>query len=623
MSATSSAFTMRFAANMADLERELKRLQQINNRAAQRMQDAHKRAAQQSQDAWKNTNLGRILEGQISSVGPMLKGLAATIAATFAGREALAAAERWTTFGNSLRVAGLAGENLKGVQDKLYQAAIKNGVELEPLGQLYGRLSQSQKELGASQGQMIKFTEGITAALRVQGGPAEAASGALMQLSQALAGGVVRAEEFNSINEGARPILEAVAAGWKKQGMTVSGLRKVMLDGKLTSQEFFNAFLNGSQMLEEKAARAPLTVGQAMTNLHTALTRYVGETNEAYGVTDRITTAIKWLSENLGTVAKSIMVVGGLYAATFLPALGMAGKSMVAFTAATVTNTIAGAANTVQLIQRTAAIYGVSTASATATVAARGLSTALSWFGGPVGIAFMAISAAVGYLGYSAAEAALETENLKRRIEANTAALDTAAGAASRKRIESGNLTEAERASAIHTASLTGEVHKLKDAYWLAAAAAKALAVEQARTAFLKNVDTMREARTGYESRLEEEMGRERRAGGFAERGLSSQSVLSPEQYRRARLAALNSEEGKLFRQSVSNTQRYADAYQAEKGTPLAAYRSTPAPAPAATGPKKKTGAKPRDNSSASERVEEQAEKAYHQALHARAKTAE
>lgn len=478
MAGTNNAMEVRFRANMRDLERELQRLTRINSRAAQQMADAHRKAAKAAESAWNNNTILSGLQRQIGAMGPQLRALSATIAGLFAGREALQAAETWTRFTNSLKVAGVEGNNLKVVQDQLYKSAIANGVAIEPLGTLYSRLSQSAGELGASQSQLLKFSNGVTAALRVQGGDAASASGALLQMSQALAGGTVRAEEFNSINEGARPILEAVARGSEKYGGSVAKLRAAMIDGKLSSKEFFDNFLKGSASLEAQAAKAPLTVAQAMTNLHTAMTRYIGETDATYGVTERIGQAIGTLSKNLDVLGQSIMVVGGIYAATFLPALGRAGTLLVAGTAATIRSTVATVADTVALVTRTAAIHNVSRATVAATLASRGLQAALAFMGGPIGIAILAIGAAIAYLGTSSVNAALETEALSRSVDGLTKKREEAEAAQAKAKVATDNMSSAQRSQLEHTAKLTNQVALLSSEYGRLAVEAKRAAVE-------------------------------------------------------------------------------------------------------------------------------------------------
>ncbi|OJH54913.1 hypothetical protein ATN81_11685 [Agrobacterium pusense] len=186
-----------------------------------------------------------------------------------------------TRITNSLKVAGLAGEELEGVYQKLFTAAQKNAAPLETLVQLYGRVSLVQKELGVSSDDIISLSSNVALALRASGQSSQEASGALLQLSQALGAGVVRAEEFNSILEGAPTILQAAAAGIKQAEGSVAKLRNIMLEGKLSSKAFFDGINAGAPVLEQKVAGAVLTADQRLENLRTALTNSVRRFNES------------------------------------------------------------------------------------------------------------------------------------------------------------------------------------------------------------------------------------------------------------------------------------------------------------------------------------------------------
>ncbi len=94
--------------------------------------------------------------------------------------------DAFTRINNQLRVSGLQGAEVGKTFKALFDIAQRNGTAIEPLVTLYGRLARSQKELGASQADLERFTDGVSSALRVQGGDASSAAGALLQLSQAL-----------------------------------------------------------------------------------------------------------------------------------------------------------------------------------------------------------------------------------------------------------------------------------------------------------------------------------------------------------------------------------------------------------------------------------------------------
>lgn len=207
-----------------------------------------------------------------------------------------------TRIDNSLKVAGLSGEELERVYQKLFAAAQKNAAPLETLVQLYGRVSLVQGELGVSSEQIISLSNNVALALRASGQSSQEASGALLQLSQALGSGVVRAEEFNSILEGAPTILQAAAAGIKQAEGSVAKLRQIMLDGNLSSKAFFDGINAGAPVLEQKVAGAVLTLDQRLENLRTALTNATRDFNRSSNAANTFGSAIDNMASFINSV---------------------------------------------------------------------------------------------------------------------------------------------------------------------------------------------------------------------------------------------------------------------------------------------------------------------------------
>jgi tape measure domain-containing protein len=249
-------------------------------------------------------------------------GLQAQIAAAFAGvaatRGAVQLIDSATRIENSLKVAGLAGEELDRVYGRLYDSAQKNAAPLETLAQLYGRVVLVQNELGTSTEEMLRFTDNVAMALRVAGTDAQSASGALLQLSQAMGSGVVRAEEFNSILEGALPIAQAAAAGLEEAGGSVAKLRQLVVDGKVSSEAFFRAFEAGAYTLENKVAGAELTVSQQFARLQNTLIDVAREMNEGTG-------ASKLLGDGIANLADIVTEVGAAIQAAVGPVQHLVG----------------------------------------------------------------------------------------------------------------------------------------------------------------------------------------------------------------------------------------------------------------------------------------------------------
>lgn len=324
------------------------RIQDIN-RITRQYADSTGYAAAKAREAEKAAR------AHADTVANGLRRASGLIATYFGTRELIAITDAYTQFVNSIRVAGVAEGDRKAIQDQLFASAQKYGVELNALGQLYGRAAQAASELGATQSDLLRFTDGVAAALKVQGGSIEAARGALLQLAQAMQSGTVRAEEYNSVNEGAFPILQAVAAGSERFGGSVAKLRKAVIDGTVSSKEFFQAFLAGSKTLEDRAAKATLTTAAGFTTLRNALIVYVGEANEVSGASAALGLALKKIADNLDILIPALTVIG--------TALGV----------------------------------GFVVNATKAAIAARGVGAAMTTaFGGPVGAAITAVTVAIG-----------------------------------------------------------------------------------------------------------------------------------------------------------------------------------------------------------------------------------
>lgn len=258
--------------------------------------------------------------------------LAGTLAAAFSAREVASMADEYTALQNRLQVVGLAGQQMADVQDHLFESATRNGVAVSALGELYGRVALSTKELGVGQADLLKFVDGVTASLRVQGTSTQAASGALLQLGQALGAGTVRAEELNSILEGVPVIAQAAARG---MGISVASLRKSVLDGKVSSEAFFAALMKGFPDVEKQAQASALTIGQALTGLRNELIKYIGQTDDAVEASARIAQAINALAQNLDTILPILTAIGAFFGVRYVAALGAATAQKAALSLAT------------------------------------------------------------------------------------------------------------------------------------------------------------------------------------------------------------------------------------------------------------------------------------------------
>ncbi|WP_069336030.1 tape measure protein [Sphingobium yanoikuyae] len=298
----------------ADAAKAAKDAAKAAEKAANDEKRAHEKAADAAQKAARDKEIAAkraadAIQANADRVQSGIRNIALSIGAYVTVNQLSEMSDSFTRLQNNLRIAGLEGEAMKAVQDRLFASAQKYGVEIEGLSNLYGQLTQASKELGASQSDIFGLTDAVSASLKITGISSQEASGALLQLTQALRGGKIQAEEYNSLLDGLYPLLEAAANGSTRFGGSVSKLTALVKDGKVSSQEFLQAILAGADGLEGKAANATLTLSAGYTTLNNALTVYFGEADKANGVSTALGETFGTIAQNLDTLIPAIAAI--------------------------------------------------------------------------------------------------------------------------------------------------------------------------------------------------------------------------------------------------------------------------------------------------------------------------
>lgn len=197
-----------------------------------------------------------------------LKGVMFTAFAVAGVGGIIATADDMQTLTSQIKIATTSTKDYAHAMSEIERIAMGNMVSLDSAGQLYASNERSLKQLGKSQDEVIKFTENITTAMRVSGGSAESQAAALTQLGQAMASGVLRGDEFNSVAEQAPVIMELMA---DSLGVTTGKLRDMAKEGKLTSKVVYDALAgaSASDKLAEKSKKMSTTISGAMQNIQT------------------------------------------------------------------------------------------------------------------------------------------------------------------------------------------------------------------------------------------------------------------------------------------------------------------------------------------------------------------
>lgn len=261
----------------------------------------------------------------------------AVAAAFTAVRGLFNASQQYTQLTNTLRGMGLSADEAAATLVKVGEVANRTRAPLAATAKLYQRISIAGKDLGASSQSVLQFTENVGMALASAGVGANEARGALLQLSQAMAGGVVRAEEFNSILEGAFPIAQAAANGIAEAEGSVGKLRNMVIDGKVSSEAFFNSILSQTAELEEAFKNTTPTISQAFNVLGNRMTATIGTMDKTLGISAGVATAIIALSNNFEQLSGYVIAAAGAVTIMYTPAIIAAARSTAIWIARLIT----------------------------------------------------------------------------------------------------------------------------------------------------------------------------------------------------------------------------------------------------------------------------------------------
>ena len=244
-----------------------------------------------------------------------LKNAVTGLVGALGAREIIRYSDAWNNAANQLRQVTTGTQELTRVQQSLVNVARDTRSNFEATANLYARLSRSTTELGLSQQNLLDLTTTINQSFAASGATAEEASNAITQLSQGLASGALRGDEFNSVAEQAPGILRAVA---ESLNMNIGELREFAATGGITAEIVVSALQQASDTIANDFGKTVATFGQQMETARTNLTQWIGTSDEVQGALSALGESVVFLSNNLDAMVKVGQVAAALYAGRFV-----------------------------------------------------------------------------------------------------------------------------------------------------------------------------------------------------------------------------------------------------------------------------------------------------------------
>ncbi|EBJ2408427.1 tape measure protein [Salmonella enterica] len=235
-------------------------------------------------------------------------------------------ADAWTTLNNKLANALRPSEQLVDVTERVFNITQQTRGSLDATASLYARLERATREYGTCADDLAKLTTIINQGFVVSGATAQEAENAIIQLSQGLASGALRGEEFNSVNEQGNRLIVALA---DSMGVGIGQMRQMAAAGKLTTDVVVNGLLSQGVTIGNEFANTTTTISQALQVAGNNITKFFGENSTVKTGTAIFNDAVISVSENIGALSAILTAAAAVMGSRYVGALTMATAAKV------------------------------------------------------------------------------------------------------------------------------------------------------------------------------------------------------------------------------------------------------------------------------------------------------
>ncbi|MDA5091952.1 tape measure protein [Klebsiella quasipneumoniae subsp. quasipneumoniae] len=260
-----------------------------------------------------------------------LSRVAVALTAALSVQQVAEYADAWATVNNKLSNSLRPSEQLADVTERVFNITQQTRSSLDATASLYARLERATRQYGTSAGDLAKLTTIINQGFVVSGATAQEAENAIIQLSQGLASGALRGEEFNSVNEQGNRLIVALA---DSMGVSIGQMRNMAAQGKLTTDVVVNGLLSQGTVIGAEFANTTTTISQALQVAGNNITKFFGENSTVKTGAAIFSDAVVTISENIGGLSALLTGVAAILGSRYVGAITMATAAKIKAAAA-------------------------------------------------------------------------------------------------------------------------------------------------------------------------------------------------------------------------------------------------------------------------------------------------
>ena len=252
------------------------------------------------------TGLQQGINGARFAVNALVAAMAAVgVGVTVSGLATTA--DSYTNLSTRINIATREGGDFTSAMAGVHQVALMTNSSLDATGSLFARLNAVGKDMGMTQQQALNLTKTVTQAIQIGGGSAQASEAAVQQFIQAMQGGVLRGEEFNSIMENGFGVAEALARGL---GVTTGELRKMAEAGELSAERVAKALQSQASEVQKTYDQFPTTITNALQKIATSWQILIGEMDQSNGASATVADWLVTIADNMDIVESLLNDIG-------------------------------------------------------------------------------------------------------------------------------------------------------------------------------------------------------------------------------------------------------------------------------------------------------------------------
>lgn len=295
------------------------------------------------------------MERTMSSLSGVAKGLLAALSV----QQVASYADAWTELNNKVANSVRTGETQAEVMQRIFDVSQATQSSLNGTATLYARLERGTRTYNTSAEDLTRLTTIINQGFAVSGATSQEAENAIIQLSQGIASGVLRGEEFNSVSEQGSRLMVALA---DSMGVSIGQLRAMAAQGQLTTDIVVKGLLSQGDAIGKEFANTTVSIAKGLQVAGNNVTKFFGENSTVKSFAAGFRDSVITISENLETLGTALIGAAAIMGGRFAGALAMA----TAAQASRVKATIQGIVATRQSAQQEAAAASVTARKAVA-----------------------------------------------------------------------------------------------------------------------------------------------------------------------------------------------------------------------------------------------------------------